>query len=741
MTLKHTNSQPTMAKQTKTNMEDATSLTTQRRAPQISKHITIPLCTSANHCAFLRVGLPLAPAYHALISLCVDRSCAACTTLQSALAKGGAFDQNLISIKTATTHDDDNLAHHVAMVDVPKLNMQLASRCVATSSVSLDIAALKHALQAPKPRNPLPHQARDLALIKTLIYKNAENKSKTKSTPNAGPRRVLSNYRMGSGKTALVGLFLQLECLPVAERALIVIVCSNTLIQMWVAEIQRFCAQVAGTMSEVHVIGYTEFHRLVALNPRCVADATVVVDEAHYFRNLTAPMVADVDAMQLAARLLILTGTPIVNHCSEIHGLLALLGKENATEAKKLGDAGKPVSLEFLNRALNDPDVLVLDYEPRLDPALAARFPRTERRIERVEMTWHDVLQYKLNCKKDTTLGHITVCTSNTNAYRVASRTGCNTASKVTRVVDFILALHAARRLPVMVYSNFRSKGLDLVVQALQLRAPTLRIAQLNGDTPGPTRQMMINAANAGKVDVQLISEAAGVGTNFSGGFHSIVLLEALENVQTQNQVENRVVRLDATPTLVQLELDSEHRDSGDGGDENSNSINSKSKANVKVKKVKASHAECITLVQMLSVFPKKPPTLTEARELSAEFATIVENHGVNVAAELVKFVKEECETVDERMVRQNDEKHAQIQSVLAALKHAASTHLLASSASSASSAATAVSSASADVSALPIPVISTFARPRSPTRKSLAATNMHTQAKPCKKTSPKRAR
>jgi hypothetical protein len=242
----------------------------------------------------------------------------------------------------------------------------------------------------------------------------------------------------------------------------------------------------------------------------------------------------------------------------------------------------------------------------------------------------------------------------------------------------------------------------------------------------------MINAANAGKVDVQLISEAAGVGTNFSGGFHSIVLLEALENVQTQNQVENRVVRLDAAPTLVQLELDSEHKESGDG-DENSNS---KATAKAKVKKVKASHAECITLVQMLSVFPKKPPTLAEARELSAEFATIVENHGVNVAAELVKFVKEECETVDERMVRQNDEKHAQIQGVLAALKHAASTHLLASSSSSSS-----VSSAAASVSALPIPVISTFARPRSPTRKSLAATNMHTQAKPpFKKTSPKRA-
>lgn len=246
---------------------------------------------------------------------------------------------------------------------------------------------------------------------------------------------------------------------------------------------------------------------------------------------------------------------------------------------------------------------------------------------------------------------------------------------------------------------------------------------------------MMINAANAGRVDVQLISEAAGVGTNFCGGFHSIVLLEALENVQTQNQVENRVVRLDATPTLVQLELDREHKDSEDG-DENSNS-NSKAKA--KAKKVKASHAECITLVQMLSVFPKKPPTLTEARELSAEFATIVENHGVNVAAELVKFVKEECETVDEHMVRQNDEKHAQIQGVLAALKHAASTHLLASSSSVSSSAA---SSAATAVSALPIPVISTFARPRSPTRTSLAATNMHTQAKPpCKKTSPKRTR
>jgi hypothetical protein len=634
--------------------------------------------------------------------------CAACAALEEALQKSGALapeHRALVQVarskgsetsESGGTGDerrdkrgkgaerdgdgDGQDAHHVATVEWPeRLGLELATRSSGAGQTVLDARALRRALQSPKPRKPLPHQARDLALIDAVIRSR---------TSRGAAQRIVVKYKMGSGKTALAGLFLMLTSVPPAERERVVVVCPNTLIDMWVSELQHFCAQLPGTTSEVHVVGYTEFHRLVVANAACVAGATVIVDEAHVFRNLTVSMLADVDALLRAARLVLLTGTPVVNDSAETHGLLALVGKETPVAAKAAGDAGTPVPLAALARALRDPDVLVLDYDPRTDPALAPRFPKTERRVERVEMSWQDVLAYLMRCKKDTTLGHVTVCTSNTNAYRVASRTGCNTASKVARVVDFIEGLAAARRLPAMVYSNFREKGLDLVAAELRARAPHLRVAELNGDTPGSARQKMINAANAGMVDVQLISEAAGVGTNFCGGFHAIVLLEALENVQTQEQVENRVVRLDAAPTLLALGLAGAERgeageDSGDeaegagagagaGAEAGTGAATGAKKKSRGQSKTVARDAETITLVQMLSTFPSKPPSAAEARALSETFAKLVQDHGVDVAAELQKFVRTERETVDERMMRQNAAKHKDVEQVLAVLKSVA---------------------------------------------------------------------
>lgn len=768
---------------------------------KIPAHVIVPLCTTANHTAFVRVGLADSHSSAAVqFKLFVKPGCSACSALEAALEKSGAIKHKLVAVcrqdsekeetdetdETEDTSEESRLetqkqkgqtkqggqggqarrrhkdapTHHIASVVWPhKLCMPLASRVASRSTshlvshpvsqpasrqqslraspdanaraieVILDAKGIRSALQAPKPRKPLPHQARDLAILDAIIDKaNKAHKAATTVAPRVAPTttttttatttataataatatRVLVKYKMGSGKTALMGLFLQLDRVPAAERELVVVVCSNTLIEMWTNELQHWSAQVRGTHSEVHVVGYTEFHRLVLLDADCVAGATVIVDEAHYFRNLTAPMVDDVYAMQQAARLMLLTGTPIVNNVSEAHGLLALLGKEDAATAKALEDAGDIVPMPALMRALKEKDVLILDYDPRSDPALAHRFPKTERRIERVEMSWLDVLAYKIKQRKDTTFGNLIVCTSQSNAYRVASRTSCNTAAKIERVKQFLLELHAARRLPAMVYSNFREKGLDLVSSAFKTCVPQLRVAELNGDTPGAERQRLINAANSGKVDIQLISEAAGVGTNFCGGFHSIVLLEALENVQTQEQVENRVVRLDAAPTLLKLaDEDSESREreeaeeageKGEGGEDDDIPFSSstefisaaalasaaltattaskisklckgKGEGKGKAKKQRAADAETITLVQMLSVFPKNPPTSSEARQLNLELAKLVDDHDVNVAADLVAYVKAERETVDERMVRQNNEKHAAIQCVLEALK------------------------------------------------------------------------
>lgn len=666
-------------------------------APTTGQFI-FPISSADNHACFLRFGftvghkkaLPLhsvSPPTALKVQLKPNSTCDECASLHDLLdSRASGLDYATIQVGARNLAD-----HHVATAAWPPLHVAPppSSPCFKTAEKVFYAKELRGALAAPKPRRPLPHQR---AALKMLESRSLGASGDSVGVSRTAPKYILIKFAMGSGKTSLAAR--ALEVLPQTKRNVVVWVCTNTLVAQSVIELQRFSRQEPGTVTEFHVVGYSEFHRLCHDDPRCVEDATVIVDEAHYYRNLSAPMKHDVLCIQRAARVILLTGTPLVNDASEIWGTLALLGLRSPYDDVP---EATPTPEDLLALLLH-PSVLVLEYDPRLDPVLKQRFPETVRETIRVEMSWLDVLSYKIKGQKNTKFGHVELCTSNTNAYRVASRTGCNTAAKTRAIVDYALEKERQRRLPGMVYSCFREKGLDLVSAELARRAAHLRKAELNGDTPGSVRQEMIDTANDGKVDVQLISEAAGVGTNFKGGFHWLVKMEPPSNEQEGSQVDNRIVRVDATPVLLaaieagtldvpitskrKVTCGKRRREGVAVADVHSVSATATADADEVADTLQASQhdvspdvdvkRETVTLAQFVSVFPQHPPTREEARALDAAFESYIPDHGVDIAADLVQYARDEETTVDERMVQQNAVKHAALCGLLDTMVRAA---------------------------------------------------------------------
>lgn len=508
------------------------------------------------------------------------------------------------------------------------------------------VADARRWLADPKPPTMLPHQRAAVGWMEGRV------------AARRPPRRTLLRWQMGSGKTyAAVRL---VDALPPAP--LVVVVCSNTLIEYWTTEVARHGRQRRGTATEFHVLGYTELNRVLRLAPDCLEGAVVVVDEAHNYRNLTGPMRDDLEGLQRAAHLVLLTGTPLVNDAEDVLGLACLLGLRGPRDEGK----AVPTPAEFgaaVAAAAAAGELAVMQYDPRGDPALAHRFPPVERAVRRVPMTWLDALRYVLADTKNSLWGDTWVCTSVPNSYKIGSRERCNTGAKVAAVVAEVQAAAAARRLPLMLHSSFIRGGLDLAQAALAKAAPALRVERLTGDTPSEERQRIINRANKGLVDVQLISEAAREGANFNGGFHDMLLLDVLVNLSNQAQTENRIVRLDAAPALVAMEKrqgaaagpahpppPADDEDDGKGSD-----------------------PLPVRFVQFVSVFPTAAPTAADRAATLAEFAKYVPDFRGDVFAELRRhFADRGGRTVEEKMLADNARKQAEIDAYLAQLERAA---------------------------------------------------------------------
>lgn len=295
--------------------------------------------------------------------------------------------------------------------------------------------------------------------------------------------------------------------------------------------------------------------------------ATLVLDEAQAIKNADTQRARAIHQLD-AEFSLALTGTPLENHTGELWSLMrvvapGLLGSrsefrrkfqvpiehhQDATRRAGLAAAISPFVLRRLKRevALDLPERadVRLDielsakergaYETFRRAALASLASGTEDKRKRFELLAAITRLRQLACHS-----------------RLVDPAAPARSSKVEVLIEKLLDVHEEGH-RALVFSQFTSL-LDMIAEALE--ETPLRVAILTGKTSAARRAKLVDAFQAGKYDVFLLSiKAGGVGLNLTRAsfvFH----VDPWWNPAVEDQATDRVHRIGQTEPVTVYRL------------------------------------------------------------------------------------------------------------------------------------------------------------------------------------------
>jgi len=456
-------------------------------------------------------------------------------------------------------------------------------------------------------------------------------------------KSYLLYWTMGSGKTrgSLAALTAAQHNSRDKRWSQVLIICSNTLIGSWVKTIKESPQQTGYT--KFLILGYNEFRNSFRdaelYEQPDISQYIVIVDEAHYYRNLTPMMVEDVKLLRRAMFLMLLTGTPLQNEPDEICPLLALKKCcEQADDdndiidcnAAMLGKKRSAIEKKLLQQKS------VFYYDPAVYDAAryAQNYPATRERVERVAMSAPQALEYIMSLRAKTKIGPYTIQTARCNSYDSLTRAVSNVidpaeprkSPKLCQVVRNVLSGKWPE--PHVIFSHYRDRGVHAVDQLLDAearkRGKSLKKSIISGSTEGRERDNIVQSYNNGKLQILSITDAAkeGVDLHGTGTMH---ILESAQNLHGENQTMSRVARFGSHSKLP-------------------------------------TRAQNVTFIKYHSVFPSVSAMEKQRADLEQYFEatyTLPARGQFDIVAELAQLFKqlENGKTVDERYAQNNLEK------------------------------------------------------------------------------------
>lgn len=304
------------------------------------------------------------------------------------------------------------------------------------------------------------------------------------------------------------------------------------------------------------------------LTARC-RRTLLIIDEGHNLRTIPGgafPREKGVitkfvlQCAERAARVLVLTGTPVVNDPIDLMALLNMV-RDDPTDENRLTKAlwrehyGTPA---FLNTYVRGK----LDFYRPSDASRHLHYPGTTVHTVYLEMTPHYRARYQ--DIEDAVLSEHTVRVfgeSHLKPFFNGVRRAVNTldtdaeemrhSPKLQWVRDFLEA-RTARRPPTVVFSHF----LDMGSLALFRRLPAAwreSAAFITGDTPKGQRQRVVERFNRHEIRLLFLSKAGGEGLDLKG-VRNVIILEPSWNTATEEQVIGRAVRFDSHADLPEAQ-------------------------------------------------------------------------------------------------------------------------------------------------------------------------------------------
>ncbi|MDQ7880065.1 DEAD/DEAH box helicase [Microbacterium sp. QXD-8] len=425
---------------------------------------------------------------------------------------------------------------------------------------------------SPRGLEVMPHQSRFLESVR------------------AGHRTFLLADEPGLGKTAESVL-----AASVANAYPLLAVVPNVVKMNWAREVERWTPHRRATViqgdgedidafADVFIVNYEILDRHLSWLSS-IGLKGMVVDEAHFIKNLTSQRSQNVLALATRIReqvrdplLLALTGTPLINDVEDFDAIWRFLGwttgeKPGPELMEKLDETGLTpadkafypeardavISMGIVRRKKKDvaadlPDKLIADLPVQLDDEFGRSIRQAERELgERLAARYRRIIDARGD--RGHGPGHIDedivrLVSQNELEESKAAGTGSENVFTMVRKIGQAKAVLAADYAVQLQRSVgkvvFFAKHIDVMDAAeAHFAAAGLKTVSLRGDQATAARQQAIDAFNTDPdVGIAVCSlTAAGVGVNMQAS-SNVVLAELSWTAAEQTQAIDRVHRI-----------------------------------------------------------------------------------------------------------------------------------------------------------------------------------------------------
>jgi SNF2 family DNA or RNA helicase len=370
---------------------------------------------------------------------------------------------------------------------------------------------------------------------------------------------IILFHTLGSGKTITSIAISQLY------PNHLVIVCPASLRSQWVVELNKM--KVKSKKYTIH--SYEGIVKLLQRDELLLDNMVVILDEAHRIRSSGKISKILARSMIKAHKVILLTGTPMVNSIFDISPLINIItGKKTfPLDAKGFYNKFGPSLLDYKKitsffSSEKSKNIYINKYEidyNKVKNALenfisyfkpdSTDYPLVEKYIIKVQMSAE---QYKMYSKATSAIsprelhmlqeGEDIKITPNFNAFLNATRQVSNTykSTPYTPKLNKILKYVKQEAKPAIVYSSFLDNGVKAFAKMLE--DEKIVYALFTGELNDEKKKKIVEDYNKGKIDVLLLSSSGGEGLDLKNT-RQIHIMEPHWNTAKINQVIGRGVR------------------------------------------------------------------------------------------------------------------------------------------------------------------------------------------------------
>jgi len=378
-------------------------------------------------------------------------------------------------------------------------------------------------------------------------------------------KSILLYHKMGSGKT-ISSLYAAIKF----DKPTIIIGPKSSK-KSFIDDLNKLSGVLNFKLANFEFYTYQKIINLLKSNFDLLQDKIIILDEIHHLRSQTNLMMFIISSLPMAYKIIMLSGTPIINHPIDLCVLVNIIkGKEILTIDKSLFDfyyveniitdnhfdkyQVKLKNIQELQLKLSD---AIHYYEPKnLSQGLKIILEYPTVYLSKIQLIEyknyivrfiHPVTKRIVHLDTDINvddynIDFINLDVKKKNAFLSATRQLSNTINndynspKIVEIVDKI----RMGNLPAVIYSNYLANGIYPI--SLKLKEFNITHKIIKGSTNSNKMDEIINEYNNGLFDVLLLSSAASESITLLNT-RQIHIMEPHFNEAKINQVIGRAIR------------------------------------------------------------------------------------------------------------------------------------------------------------------------------------------------------